>query len=528
MNLRAVLSRRKTSFQPTGWDIIDADELVEAFPLLQRIETLQQETLGRSLVRDALYALSGISINEQDALSAAWRQVTSEPSFSTMRTRANGRVATAMQAVHLSGILERALREKAQEEQPDQPLGQSSEAVPEEHVGEEDLPEWLQRIADADQQSMDEEMPRTSLEDTSQPVDPGTEDQPVDLDSLLRMGAELEQGANGEQIQVDIPSGSLEEASDKAANLTAIVNGLEASLTGRPNERLAAALDLTPLFDVELFARLLGWSKRIVRGAMQESRSASGELTGYRPDIWSDAVTAAEMLAVADGRLDALSRLAEGSLETTEHHERVPLGRGPLIVFRDESGSMWPGADAHDGDATFTGGEHRRALSLEVALSVVFNAEGRDLVSVRWGSHPEEPYTYGDPGLEQHLRSFQDGGTRIVDCLPAAIAVADEYALDADILVLTDANLTHGSGHLGSPLEITVAGLQEIAAPFRDLGGRIWVVVIGQTEEHARPLMEGWVDGWATIEQIAESEGLGEIIRALSLNELQEGAKRRL
>ena len=279
---------------------------------------------------------------------------------------------------------------------------------------------------------------------------------------------------------------------------------------------LEEALALASRIDLGTFKDLLGFAAKVVKGASRKAASPRGEMIGYESTSWSDKVITTDMIGVAQGNLEALTRLAEGQLTARSFESDLPMGKGPIVMLRDETGSMKYGHS------------HAPALSLEVALANAFNSDGRDLVTIAWGGKRHTSgsetrrFTWGDPGLDRHLRAFLDSGsTKLYEALIEALDVAAEYVPGSDILIQTDGMIQDidrlkgilidgDSGH-------DFGDLRSKVERFRDEGGRIWVIVLGEhvdlTDwEEKLPIADGAVH----IDSVTAGEGLEEIIGGMS------------
>lgn len=291
----------------------------------------------------------------------------------------------------------------------------------------------------------------------------------------------------------------IEESGEDAEEATAIAL-LAGSLSGNldidvPQEFNDQILMLAGNLDMELFASLLGGCSRVVRGVSRRTHGGTEEMTGYGLSGWCDKVVAQDQMAVARGDLQAMVKLAEDELSVKKYDSNLPLGKGPVVVLRDETASMKYGG----------GTRHKQALAFEVALAQVFNDDGRDLVTVAWGVAETRTHVWGDEDydLGRHLSSFLfAGATRPYQGLLRGMKVANEYVDGTDILIITDGRIDSDDvrkiqhdGHIQSKFE-----------EFRASGGRIWAVIVGgdgaDTWKQALP----FADGVVSIGDISTSE----------------------
>jgi len=292
----------------------------------------------------------------------------------------------------------------------------------------------------------------------------------------------------------------IEESDEDAEEATAIAL-LAGSLSGKldidnPQRLNDEILMLAGQIDMKLFASILGGCSRVVRGVSRKTHGGTEEMTGYALSGWSDKVVAQDQLAVANGELQALVKVAENALSIKKHDSDRPLGKGPVVVLRDETYSMMYGG----------GVRHKQALAFEVALADVFNKDGRDLVTVAWGVSKTRTHTWGDPddSLKDHLTSFLGAGaTKPYRGLIRGLDVADEYVGGTDILIVTDGRIDKDN--------VTKiqndAYIQGRFEQFRASGGRVWAVVVGEADSDTWKQALPFADGVVSIANISSDEG---------------------
>lgn len=365
-----------------------------------------------------------------------------------------------------------------------------------------DTPAWKKAIGKAKTQldkaalltKMLQQMGRRKMDkDESQEQDAEELDIPdLDLDNL-------------EQIEIspddDIPTN--EEIEDAEAMML-LVQFMTPGFEGEKQDILEQAQTLASMIDMGTFKDLIGFTNRIVKGASRKAETPRGEMVGYGRDSWSDQVISTDMAAVARGELSAMVKLVEGGLTTRKFQGETVEGKGPCVLLRDVTGSM-----------TYSN-LHAPAMSLEIALADGFNKDGRDLVSVLWGgdrdgsSHTSE-YTYGEPGMEQHLRTnFRSSYTYLYDALTEGLDITEKYVPGADILILTDGVLGD-SDRLGSCRKLG-AKLER----FWGDGGRIWVIVLGELDPESWDESLPIADGIIQMDDVSAGEGLEKIIASMA------------
>lgn len=330
------------------------------------------------------------------------------------------------------------------------------------------------------------------------------------LDSLIKKAdgdhdqmpeADTESPTADVEIVEGVPTSQDAEDAERIKALVAILAGSGAGGidADTPQKVLDDALMLASHLDIDAFHKLLGFCMRTVRGASRRTRPGRDEMTGYSFSGWSEEVVPQDQLAVARGDLEALVRLAEETLTKRSYDGDRAMGKGPVVLLRDESTSM-----SWDARMKVTMGPHKRALALEVALAQAFNKDGRDLVTIAWGTESLREHVWGDASysLKDHLLAFLNAsGTHIRPSLVRGLEIADDYVDGADILIVTD-------GELFDAYEVQAdSDLQETLVSYRERGGRVWVVLVGA--EEAR-------DSWSKALPFADA--------IISLDDLADGS----
>lgn len=326
---------------------------------------------------------------------------------------------------------------------------------------------------------------------------------PAWMEPQIEDGSPKGDGPNGEDTPVSVVFAGAEEKVEEITDEAVLVRVLAGNMEGEPlGERVNASVDLVEKFDVGAFSRLLGWASHVIGAEARRHRGQTGDMTGYRRGGWSDRVVPDQMLAVAEGDPYALASLADNDLASRDYRSEQPMGRGAVVLCRDESSSMVDDRDGRRPSESGRSSRHSTALSFELALAEVFNREGRDLVSIAWSSGEHRVHTYGDPGLSHHLSSFIGGLTDIRPALREAVRVTEMYASGCDILILTDGKLQQGA-NFGRDVHDTLE-------PFRDSDGRCWAVSLGNMEKL------DWTDGHIAIDEIRAGEKLGTLLQSIT------------
>jgi uncharacterized protein with von Willebrand factor type A (vWA) domain len=192
-------------------------------------------------------------------------------------------------------------------------------------------------------------------------------------------------------------------------------------------------------------ADLLGWARQMVRTAWRNSPRSRTELVGYKTRaLQPERMAGSEWAVLLSGdetlEADWQRRALDGAIRHREYGGKEKQGRGPLIIVRDESGSM-------------AGAPHAMAVALEWALLEIARRDNRPFYSIPFSGRGQYAVWYaGDndaQSLAEHLAHFYNGGTELYGPLQEACEVVKMVNDDqqrADILVITD-------GLFGEPSE---------------------------------------------------------------------------
>jgi uncharacterized protein with von Willebrand factor type A (vWA) domain len=191
-------------------------------------------------------------------------------------------------------------------------------------------------------------------------------------------------------------------------------------------------------------AEMLGWAKRMVRGEWRKATKGNKSMTGYAPEPLNPArMAASELMAMNSTipavRLDFTRRMVENAVIHKQFDGDEKQGRGPLVLVRDESGSM-------------SGKRHALAVALEWSLLEVARRDNRDFYSIPFSGEGQfnvwqaPAKGQADPkGLLAHLSHFYGGGTDIYPPVEKALDIISAYDLKSDILILTDGDFDNPS-----------------------------------------------------------------------------------
>lgn len=430
-------------------------EGVRGYPRAAEVNEDLGQQLGGEPVRDAFFLLTApaprlVERPPQGAevLHRLLQEALPTPGFARLRETVDADpVVAAYGAAHwareLTEQLPEALKEAAREAAAAEEERQRAEealqqlaglAAALEEAGREVPQELRDRIAQA-QASLEEATARAEAAAASA------------LSLLEERGAEARA----------VASRAAEASSAEAREFEASARGFDLAAGGEgavsPEAARAWMEALSQLPALKDLARELGWARRTVSALWRQSPHARTEVVGYRLDYPRAEEMAAWELAYMVGprvaRLDFLRRAAEGAVAHRCLRGKERQGRGPLVVVRDESGSM-------------EGAPHTLAVAVEWALLEICRREGRPFLSVCF-SGPGQVRAWRAPpagspdheGLLHHLSHFYGGGTEPYQALELAlreVEVAPEMRR-ADILLISDAEFAPPPAWLRDQLE---------------------------------------------------------------------------
>ena len=258
----------------------------------------------------------------------------------------------------------------------------------------------------------------------------------------MRAAFEAKANANAPQLAAAL-NVAARKAGEKAASASELVRGFSLAAGGDPTHvdtstARAAMEALRANPNLRRLAEMLGWAKKMVRGEWRKSSHARTEMVGYavhdlRPETMAPVEWAALLAGDSTLTLDWLRRAADGGIRHRKFSSKEQQGRGPLVLVRDESGSM-------------EGAPHALAVALEWALLEIARRDRREFYSIPYSGTGQfqvwHAPTVGQPdpdGLVAHLAHFYNGGTEPYAPIARAIEVIEGHSLRADVLVITDA-----------------------------------------------------------------------------------------
>jgi uncharacterized protein with von Willebrand factor type A (vWA) domain len=244
----------------------------------------------------------------------------------------------------------------------------------------------------------------------------------------------------------------VQQASEEAKQFGEVVRGFGYTESSSPPDTVESVERINRRIPIGLLAKYLGFAERMVSASKKREKADSGRLDSYKPGYLDQSTVSQDILALARGELDAMSRSADGALINKRYSDKQDLGLGNVILLRDESGSMIE--RMRDGNT-----RHQHAVALEASLAVELAKKKRKMITYRWSTGHENPrFVWGEGDSAAHLLKFQSGRSTVIQ--PAMSLAVEETLPDSDIVVITD-------GKLGS---------QNVDVPE---GTRVWVIIIG-------------------------------------------------
>lgn len=553
--LPALREQEHSAFTHGIWHRYD---LIRLMQWSAKVLDLHHDHTGKynySAVQDAFYALSGLKPNDSPA-GKAWKAVQGAPEFDDLRDMMRDQFGQSAAVLQLASNFEKYMmqppdEQQAQQEQQEQQAQQekeqeqpSNEQEQEQggdngdeqqeesgqEEGQEDGSEGQQAQEDVDDAQDGNEsqgngsgsqsggQPDAQSGQQSGQGAQGAESDIVQADALAGLGV-IKQGGQRANASMTVNAQMVEDAKEEAQVVSTVYSFLHDPIQDR--EARANELVELNLVSMKSLVNFLGWMKRVVKGARRRGKAAVGEFTGFRPGAWSSNTHPMDMAEVSKGNPIYLTRMVENQLTNRNFREDRPMGKGPVIVLRDESDSMDHDSMTIDGQSCTL---HQAALSFEVALADTMNKEKRDLVSIAWSSGDTRMYTYGEKGMDEHWGSFIGGGTRIEPALEAALKVSQEYVRGADILIITDGDLQmdpRSKSHAWDQHNV------ELLEEFRERGGRVWAIVINPRHSSIEHKL-AWVDGWVTVEDMRAGEKVADMMEKMAADRIPDKGKGRV
>jgi uncharacterized protein with von Willebrand factor type A (vWA) domain len=266
--------------------------------------------------------------------------------------------------------------------------------------------------------------------------------------------------------------------------------------------RAALANKLRNVRDVDAFAAMIGQSKNVEMGEFrQRITNNPDEITNVRLSNDLTHLTSAEYmnLAVPEMETDFWRRYTEDRLLTYELSGTEKMGKGPIIVVCDESGSM-------------AGPCEQWAAALTMALAQRCQRDGRDFTYIGF-SNAVHQFRKDFPGgkgtiddMIDVVTHFFGGGTHYERPLQMAAEIVEEYAEQGkdkpDIVFITDDAYT----------EIGEEFLTEWKRVKNATQMRVFGILLGTGSSGA---LEQLSDNVRTLDDVSNLDGARDIFRAL-------------
>ena len=333
-----------------------------------------------------------------------------------------------------------------------------------EHYGEAVPPEAAQQIEEIQQQANNLQAERQAA---------ATEAKQFRADCQTA----VDQNAAQIAAAMNQAAANAREQADEAATFVrgfSLAAGRDGAAVSPATARLAMeTLRVNP--NLKDLADLLGWARNLVRGEWRKSPRARTELVGYKTHaLQPEHMAGHEWAALLSGdeTLDAdwLRRAVDGGISHRQYGGQEQKGRGPLIVVRDESGSM-------------SGAPHALAVALEWALLEIALRDKRLFYSIPFSGRGQYEVWGADgadaQSLAEHLSHFYNGGTEPYGPLIEACEIVNQVSdaeQRADVLIITD-------GLFGEPTPqfTEMVNATRASGPFK-----IVLVSVGTDNPHAQ------------------------------------------
>lgn len=281
------------------------------------------------------------------------------------------------------------------------------------------------------------------------------------------------------------------------------------ALTGGGNGIKEGTVSLSDLADAQKASRLLAHSTKIRRFVEQAGRLRRIAFAKHRarvrhgPDEVVDVELGDDLRRVVPSELALLGhpvlslefcrRFVERQLVQVRMEGTEPLGRGPIVVCVDTSGSM-------DGERT---GREFWAKGMALACMSLAIDEERDFALINFsgpGQLRKWQFT-GKPSLDLIVSALEhsfNGGTCFETPLREALETCKKSKFrNADVIFLTDGEAAVSQEFLAS-----------FQADKRAIGMRVFSVLIGFNSQTLRPIS----DGIERVDNLADDEAVTDLV----------------
>lgn len=460
------------------FDLADWQDIIQAIPKIGQADDRAANDFTGRPVQDAFFALKSADPKFADPISTGLtpladilRRGMETPEWEQLHETSIGDNVAAGVGAH--GFVEGVLRNLPQEvKEQAQKAADAQEKADELGQQADDLLEFAKMLAEDGKQEQAEALTQQAG------------DLQASADHFIQQ-AQTAAEAAAEAIEANAPqiaaacNRAADAANEKAQETSALVKAYSLAAGGDPSHvdpQMAASamrvLQNNP--NLKALAEMLGWAKRTVRAEWRKSPKGHTTLTGYRThELQPTTMASGEYVAMVSDveavNLDWQRRAADSAVSHRHYEGDEQSGRGPLVMVRDESGSI-------------SGNSHALAVALEWALLEIARRDKRDFISVPFSGtgqyHIWEAPKQGKgdwASLEAHLSHFYGGGTEPYAPISAAIAEITGSDKKADIQVITD-------GYFDQPSEefINQIKAEKSKRPFKV----VTVVIGGSYGEH--------------------------------------------
>lgn len=511
----------KTAFDHSLWDRFQWLEFLEWSRLLRLAHAHQIAEHDYSAIQDSFYVVEEDLPNSSPA-GQAWSKVMQSevyPKLLGMITDKTSRVNVMLFLAKKYYEMLNQKEEEKKEEEKQQGGGEEEQNEPPNYQFHPD------RSNQPDNQKESGEITPEDIEQVRQILGKSEEGEveadpqagPADMDFTPE---EIE------SMQFSVSDKELEDLKEQIEGEQDML-GLLAGTGQSPIEQRAFVEHAFNQYALRRMSKLIGWGENIVGGAVRTNKGAVGEFAEITPKSWNANVTAMDMHLVSSGHTLGAVKMAEGKLNTKINKDEAPLGKGGVVFLHDESSSMK--GDSYIKSIQRKHTEYRtpeeqefleqhppkdlQAINLQLAMAHLFRKEGRAFTAIAWNDGGTRLYKYGTEGLENHLNSFLSGGTSVTHALLKAFNVIQkdpQHRNNADIILATDGETMDYPEH--DPDFIRES------KKYRERGGRIWGIYIGQHDLHAIQNMEKYCDAVIAIEELYTNNQIGEILRNAASN----------
>lgn len=254
---------------------------------------------------------------------------------------------------------------------------------------------------------------------------------------LTKLAPELGKGRDADELE-DAIRDATNDASRKASQIRAAIAGVlpgterSPTLMGQKDTSRLALMEI--LASDPLILSILRMAGRLIQAVGRDTKRARGKGAVVDVELGSDLsrILPTELVKLADPDLELLflNALINDSALQYAMEAVAPMGRGPIVMLLDRSGSM-------------QGKRIRMACSVAIALTMIAHREHREVKVIPFDRVAGEPIVCGPtPGdlaamVQQTLCIAAHGGTDFDHAIRAGLAAIGP-ADRSDLIILTD------------------------------------------------------------------------------------------